>query len=271
MNYCGLQESFIFHLVRHGKALYQQGIVSLEEANDLDPNEISAVEESARDIVKTIDPSETVLVCSSPLGRCLHTAKVFVSVLERERIRIETFNSPCSVRIIPSLGEVLNFSWDLFCPLVEGGEVNFGGEKFHIEKSWTNPENLDGARYFNTNAISRIPGWVRSRLPYEYVKRIDSFETFAKVTSRFVSLLHAFMLTSKGRRMRIIATSHEALGVFAAIVFTNGKQQTLDLASYVTFEKKKDSLFIKQLGQLTNGCNQRDYFLAYEKHFHLED
>ena len=267
MNYFGLQESFIFHFFRHGKALYQQGIVTFEEANDLDPLEIPILEENARFIAKSIHPSETVLLCSSQFGRALHSAKVLVSVFEKQGIRIETFNNPCSVRIIPSLGEVSNFSWNLFCPLVDGGDVNFEGETFHIEKSWTNPEGLDGARYFNTNAISRIPGWVRSRLPYEYVKRIDSFETFAEVTSRFVSLMRAFMLTSKGKRMRIIATSHEALAVFAVIAFTNGKQQTLDLSSFVTFEKKGDNLFIRQVGSLTDGCNDLDYFQAYHRHF----
>lgn len=270
MKHHGLDESFIFHFFRHGKALYQQGIVSYEEANDLDPVEIPLLEANAEAIANSISPLETVLVCSSPFGRALHTAKVLVSVFDRKGIRIETFNLPGKVRIIPSLGEVANFSWDLFCPLVQGGEVSFEGEKFCIEKEWTNPENLDGARYFNTNAISRIPQGVRSKLPYGYVQKISSFETFEAVTSRFTSLLRAFMLTSKGRRMRIIATSHEALGVFAAIVFTNGKQQTLDPASYVTFEKEGENLFIKQVGKLANGCSERDYFRAYERHFHLE-
>jgi len=192
-------EAYIF---RHGETSYQQGKVCLSEAHDLTPEGISTVNNSSSELAKKLDPSLPVQIHSSPFGRCLHTAKVIKDNLERRGIK--------ALDIIGDdlIEEIRNFEWELFCPLVNGGEIEFEGDKFEVDKSLTNPQNLSSVRYLREDLAHKLAEEARKTLPPKYLRRIASFERYLSAVNRLNTKVNS--LRNRNGEIQILST-HEGL------------------------------------------------------------
>lgn len=173
----------VVYIFRHGETEYKQGPVTLTEANDLTPTGVRIVTESATNLAKVVGSGPDIALFSSPFGRCLHTAKVIKDKLEQTGI--------LTSNITPErlLGEVENFEWRLFCPLVFGGEVNFAGERFNINRELTNPEGVSSVEFFRRDLAHTLKGKARDSLPSAYLDKIAQFERYSEVAKRLELIL----------------------------------------------------------------------------------
>lgn len=190
--------------VRHGKSPYGQGKTSIERADDLTPAGIRIVKNEAKKIAGLI--KKGAIIFSSPYGRTLHSAKIIKAVLFK-------YGLGAIIIIEEDLRELNNFSWKLFQPLVEGGEVNFNGKNFLIDAAETNPNGLKYPDYIIKDEISQIPMKTMLFWPLGYIKKILSFESYYSVVARrdnFLSCLPE-KLKIHGRKYPAIIVTHDAL------------------------------------------------------------
>ncbi len=201
-----IMDTYIF---RHGESPYAQGIVSLKEADDLTPDGVVNVKDSASHLGQRLSRDFPVEIHSSPFGRCLHTARIIGNTLSDLRFRVSGITEDST------LSEVENFDWGLFLPLVVGGELEYGSERFTVDDSLTNPQGLSSVRYFRSDSAHGLSQGARKTLPREYLERIDSFERYPSVSGRLDTKLKALSDVERTRAVPVICT-HEALtGRFA--------------------------------------------------------
>ncbi len=240
-----LEPELNIDLLRHGQAKYEQGEVGIAEAGDLTEKGIAEVRASAAELAKLIRPDEEVAIWSSPTGRTLQTEKIVAEELKARGIQLrEVKGQP--IKVYKELGEVKNFSWGLFQPLVNGGEVTFGAEKFTIDKSQTNPRALSGGEYFNGGEIQNIPPEVKQTLPADYVAAIESFEEFPAVTARIMKPLKR-LNKLQDKKYRVIIVTHEALTGFIANLY-QADSQGINPAEFINLERKADKLIATRIG-----------------------
>lgn len=192
-------ETYVF---RHGESPYKQGKVSLSEAYDLTNQGISVVRDSTKDLSDRLKQGLPVQIHSSPFGRCLHTAKIIGQTLSEDGHRVS------EVREDELIGEVGNFDWSLFCPLVTGGDIEYEGERFRVDKALTNPQNVSSVRYFREDLAHRLSDQAKRTLPLKYQKRIASFERYPSIADRLNLKLES--LKNRNGEVQIIST-HEGL------------------------------------------------------------
>ncbi len=243
------------NIFRHGEANYNQREVSIDQAEDLTEKGIEEVKANVAKLAELIGPDEEVEIWSSPMGRTLHTAKLIAEVLENKGIRLRKKGDAreTGIKVHEQLTEVKNFSWNLFCPLLEGGEVEFGGKKFTIDKSLTNPKNLGYQEYFLNDEIKNIPQEVRDQLPKEYLD-----------TKRMMKPLeHLKKLEDKP--YRIIMVTHDALTGFIANVFSGGEQSGINPGEFINLERKDGKIVATKVGQSIEGDNDIDVIGEFDK------
>lgn len=192
-------ESYIF---RHGDTHYKQGEVSFSEANDLTNEGIQIVEDSSKGLSKRLRQDLPIQIHSSPFGRCLHTARIIGENLTEEGYMV------LDIGVDRLISEVGNFDWSLFYPLVVGGEIEYEGEKFGVDKSLTNPGGLSSVRYLREDLAHALSDKAKRRLPTKYLDKIASFERYPSVTSRLNLKLDS--LRNRDFEIQIIST-HEGL------------------------------------------------------------
>lgn len=264
----GNEGSLVFHLLRHGKTNYTQGAVPIADADDLTEEGIAQVSQSIHEIADQIQQGEKAIILSSPLGRALTGAKLNKEIFEKCSIAVEPFGKEkTGIVTVDLLSEVKNFSWELFVPLVHGGVLKYADVQFEVEKELTNPNDLTGSQYFNSDAIGKLPASVREQLPRPYVEAIDRFEKFNAVTARLVCVLRVFMMFRQVR-YRIVLHSHEALAAFPAMLFTDHQQQGLENGKFVTLERCGNKLHVTRVGDKTDGNSHSDFFQSYRRYFH---
>lgn len=256
-------------IFRHGKSNYTQPYeVPISEAQDLMPEAIEKVKENAEKLAEMIEPDEEVEIWASPMGRTLHTAKIISEVLEEKGITLRKKGTgegvEYGIKVWPELSEVKNFSWGLFEPLMNGGWVEFGENRFYVDKKLSNPKGLGYPDYFNTDAILDIPDEVKSQWPQEYVDRINSFETFKDVTGRIIKPLSR-LKQLHDKKYRIIMVTHDALTGFMANVFTGGEKGGLEPGTFINLERKDDKLVATQLGEIMEGNSDVDVIDEFNK------
>jgi broad specificity phosphatase PhoE len=247
-------------IFRHGESTYKQRQeVPIEEAKDLTPEGEEKVRENAEILAETIGDDEEVEIWSSPTGRTLHTARIISETFEEKGIKLRKKGSAeeHGIKIWEQLNEVHNFSWVLFEPLMNGGEVEFVGEKFNIDKNQSNPLGLGYPEYFTSGAIKEIPEEVKNQWPKEYVEQIEGFESFIEVTQRMMKPLER-LKKLQDKNYRVIIVTHDALTGFIANVFTAGEESGLDPGSFINLERKDGKLIVTKVGDRTEGESSKD-------------
>jgi len=249
----GLEKNFDANIVRHGDTEYEEGdeSVSVEEAEDLTEEGIKQIRNTAESIADQIGDEE-VRIWSSPTARTLHSAKVIAEVLQKKgkNIKLEPGGNEYGVRPFEQFGEVENLDFDLFEPLIKGGEVEYKGEKFYIDKAKSNPEDLGYPEYFIEDVAHKIPEKVKGEWPDEYVERIESFEKFSEVTNRLMKNLERAS-NAQDKDYRVIIVTHDALSMFLASCFTGGSKQGLDRSEYISLSREGDSFDVKGINGST--------------------
>lgn len=251
--------------MRHGTAKYGQMEVPFEEANDLTEQGIHEAEENAKKLAELIGSEEEVVIWSSPIGRTQQTAKIVANTFANKGIHIRRkgHEKTEGIRVFKELGEVKNFSWALFIPLVEGGEVTYGGKTFFVPKELTNPENLSPMHYFSLDAAHRLSRKAKKALPREYVQAVEKFERSREVVGR---LMKMFVRIEKleDKPYRIVMVTHDGLIGFLAKVFTDGKETGVKPADFVTVERKEGKLVVTQVGETRTGNSTTDVVDAFD-------
>lgn len=253
------ESSLRVDIFRHGKTKYEQKKVSIEEAQDLTEEGIEDVKVNAEKLADLIQPDEEVEIWSSPMGRTLHTAKIIVETLEQKGVRLRRKGDAkeSGIKIFEQLSEVKNFSWNLFSPLITGGEVEFGGRKFIIDKNLTNPNDIGYPEYFTEDGIKDITPEAKAQLPEDYVREIEGFEKFIDVTKRMMKPLSR-LKKLEDKSYRVIVVTHDALTGFIANVFSGSEQGGLNPSEFINLERKAGKLVATRIGELEEGDTDTD-------------
>jgi broad specificity phosphatase PhoE len=246
-------------ILRHGKTNYGQQEVPMEQANDLTSEGIEKVKISAKELADLVGREEEVEIWSSPMGRTLHTAKIVAEVLEQNGVKLRRKGDArdSGIKVFPQLGEVKNFSWSLFSPLVFGGDVEFNGHKFTIDKEKTNPKGLHYLEYFADDVIKSLPSEVTNQWPEGYVKAIEGFEKFASVTKRIMVPLSR-LKKLEDKSYRVIIVTHDGLAGFIANIFANSKQGSLNPGEFINLERRDGKLVATRVGDVQEGNSNTD-------------
>lgn len=249
-------------LFRHGETKYRQREVSLAEAYDLTEVGIAEVIGNTESLAVTVGRKTNVFVFSSPLGRSLHSAKLISQVLREYGLRAANED----IIIVPNLTEVRNFSWPLFCPLVQGGEIEFAGSRFLVDSAKTNPQQVSVGEYFNEDYIRKIPPRIRRELPPWYVNIIDSFEKFASVSARLLEVLRLISCFDREDSLFIIST-HDALAGFPAEVYSGKQLRGLPTGSFVDMKLSSEGVFVQDIPGFAGGNSNLELFETYKQRF----
>ncbi len=193
------------------------------------------------------------------MGRNLHTAKIIAETLEQKGVRLRRKGNAkeSGIKVFQQLSEVKNFSWNLFSPLITGGEVQFGGRKFFINKELTNPNNIPYPEYFIEDRIKDIPAESKAQLPEDYVREIEGFEKFIDVTKRMMKPL-ARLKKLKDKPYRVIIVTHDALMGFIANVFSGGECKGVNPGEFINLERREGKLVATRVGKLQKGDTETD-------------
>lgn len=260
------------NIVRHGPSTYRQsGKGDVKTAEDLNIvgryidgtkteeeiakgkiEAIKMIKKTAEEIAAEIEPDEEVAIWSSPTGRTLQTARIIGEVLQEKGIKLRKkgASKEYGVKNFERLGEVENFSWTLFEPLMNGGTVEYGDVKFSVDKSLSNPNNLGYPDYFTSDAIKDIPDEVKSQWPKKYVTEIEKFESFAEVTKRMADTLARLKKVSD-KKYRVIIVTHDALTGDIVKTFTQNQFSGIEPGQFISLQKKGGELVATRVGDIT--------------------
>jgi len=274
-------EQIKINIVRHGPSTYRQpkwndartaddlntvgryvdGQKTDEEITNGKNEAIDIIKKTANQIAAEIQEDEEVVIWSSPTGRTLETARIISEVLQEKGIRLrKKFNSPFGIQTFEKLGEVKNFSWPPFEPLMNGGELEYGGVKFKIDKSRSNPNNLGYPDYFTSDAIKKIPNEVKAGWPKNYVDEIEKFESFAEVNKRMIDTLSRLKKIGD-KKTRVIIVTHDALTGGIVKIYTHDKFSGINPGQLISLEKKDNKLVVTRVGDMMVGDSEMDILI----------
>lgn len=246
-------------IFRHGKAKYEQKEVPIEQAEDLTEEGIEEVKANAEELADLIQPNEEVEIWSSPMGRTLHTARIISETLEQKGVHLRRKGDAqeTGIKVFEQLSEVKNFSWNLFSSLITGGEVEFAGKKFIVDKNLTNPNNIGYPEYFTEDGMKDITPEAKAQLPEDYVREIEGYEKFVEVTKRIMKPLSR-LKKLEDKSYRVIIVTHDALAGFVANVFSGGEQGGLNPGEFINLERKEGKLVATRVGESEEGDSDTD-------------
>ena len=254
------------HGLRHGETHRLQKEARLEEADDLTENGIQQIRESAEKLADQINPDEEVVIWSSPLGRTLHTAKIVAEVFRERGLKFHAKGKAAEsgIKIFPQFIDAKHFSMRVFLQLMKGGEVQYQGNKFTIDKTKTNPRNLGYPEYFTSGAFQNIPDEVLNEFPEEYVKKLKKSEGFFATAGRMTKALERVNKVND-KPYRVIIVTHGALLGFLANSF-DATKHGVDKGEYVNLERNPaGKLLITGIGEETKiGTNNVDVLEKYK-------
>lgn len=275
----GKEKALKVDIVRHGPSMYRQPEwTDIETANDINTlgryddgakteeevrrgkeEAIEIVRETAGKIADEISPDEEVIIWSSPTGRTLETARIISRVLEERGIRLRKkgIAQEYGIKMFEQIGEVKNFSWSLFEPLMNGGEVEINGAKFRVDKALSNPEGLGYPDYFTSDALKQIPASVKQQWPEEYVAEIESFESFREVSERMTKALRRLKAVGD-KHYRVIVVTHDALTGDIVKTFTSGEASGINPGQLISLERVENKLVVTRAGNTTSGNSEED-------------
>lgn len=234
---------------RHGETLYLQGDHprALEDACDLTIDGEIGTRLSVIKLIqlRLFDPSRAIQIYSSPTGRTLHTAKLIREWLENFAFRVVCIESRRELR------EGGGFSWQIFTPLVMGGEVRRDGMVFKVDKQQTNPEDYDFAEYFFRDAAHCIPESAKAQWPMGFVQALERFERYNAIARRTFDFLKS--LARQSPASQIILVTHEALTCALVRAFTREWKLSLSRSEFMHLRMEDEGLFVERVGSITEG------------------
>ena len=268
-NFTGSNEGFVkslkINIVRHGPSTYTQpdwrdpktanDITTLVEITGSETEEdlsiakqkaIEIVTKSAEKIASEILPNEEVVIWSSPTGRTLETAKVILETLKSKGINIKKERPNLGIGIFEKLGEIKNFSWDLFKPLVDGGQVTVAGTEFYIDKNVSNPNNLSYSDYFKNDELRKISQEVLRTWPREFLNQIMDFETFFDVTKRVASSITRIKKVTD-KNYRLIIVTHDAFAGNILTTLFESETKSINPGQFISTERRGDDLVLTRI------------------------
>jgi broad specificity phosphatase PhoE len=267
------------NIVRHGPSTYRQpewdnvktaddlnaigqyvdGEKSDEEIAEGKKEAIEIIKKTADKIAAEIEPDEEIVIWSSPTGRTLETARIISEALQEKGIKIRKKGSleESGIKTFKKLGEVKNFSWPLFEPLMNGGEIEHNGTKCTIDKSLSNPDGLGYPDYFTSDAIKNIPQEVKDKWPKDYVEEIEKFESFSEANKRMIDTLSRLKKVGD-KKYRVIIVTHDALTGGVVKTFTHDEFSGINPGQLISIERKEDKLVAKRVGDITEGDSEKD-------------
>lgn len=268
-------ENLKIDIFRHGQAKYLQLETGINQADDLTPEGIREVRTNAEKLTGLIKDDEEVVIWSSPLGRTLHTAKIITEVLREKGIKLRPKKSASGeetlpesvIKVFKTFSEVKGFSWKMYYPLVEGGEVAINNKKFLIDKKETNPENLNSQLYYLKGAFKKISPAVKEKWPLTYRKIVENFEELSSATQRIIHPLQHLKKMGHEKPYRVIIVTHEALTVFLAQIYSGGKAAGIEPGDFINLERKDETLVVTQVGDLPRDeeSANRDVITSFEE------
>lgn len=263
-------------IFRHGQSTYRQGNDERDEheAHDLCattdcegvdiPSRIgracAQVRTNTMVVASLLNTGVPIKILSSPTGRTMHTGKIIKSELLYQGFTVDT------ILPVRALGEMHNFSWDLFGPLVWGGVVSYscddGLVSFRVLQEETNPSRLVCQDYFMTDAAHLIPTRITSRWPESYRQLLENLERFTAVTARALSYIKDVLVTTSEHH--VIFVTHDGIVLPLVKGFTYGAQRGLDPGSFLTLARhEKGHLIVTRVGNHTDGDCETDFFARY--------
>jgi broad specificity phosphatase PhoE len=256
------------NIVRHGPSTYSQpewrdpqtandittlrrivGDESFETINKGKQEAVAIIVNTANELAGEIQPQEEVVIWSSPTGRTLETAKIILDTLKAKGIKIRNGSLGREISVFDALGEIKNFSWDLFRPLIEGGSVEFAGHQFVIDKSQSNPNNISVLEYFKNDEMRKISKEVLDSWPQEYVLKVMEFETFFEVTKRVADVISRVKKVS-GKHYRLIIVTHDVFASNILINMFNSDTQYINPGEFISMERRGDQLLLTRVSRV---------------------
>ncbi len=242
---------FIF---RHGETTYSQGKVTIAEAHDLTPQGIDTTLTSAESLYQLLEESFPVTAWSSPYGRALHTALLCMDLVIGDFQTTVGEDAESSITICDSLEEVLQFNYQLFVCLVNGG--TFQGYTFNPCE--TNPDRISVESYFLTDRASQIPELVKSSWPVEIRTAVEAMESCEHATCRMHRFLRGLMQTSE--QTQHILFTHDGLLTLMVAEATDWKYLTLERGKFVRLSWMDDDLAVSYIEGRTIANHHRPIF-----------
>ncbi len=234
-------------IVRHGT--YYDGAKG-ELPDDLKPLNQKGIREvrlSAEKLAEMIGPDEEVAIWSSPMPRTLHTAEIIKETLRdkgKKFHKSDRFPDP-KISVFEELTEIKNYSPTFFNPLVRGGDVEFAGQRFYIDKNQTNPQNLSNLQYLAQGEAKKIDPGITKQWPQEYLDKISAIENYADTSKRIMKILSRVKMLSD-KPYRIILVTHQGLSSFVVKNLSGGKKEGLSPGEFLDFEARDEKLFSNQ-------------------------
>ena len=257
-----LKEIFVA-LVRHGWTKYTQGNGESELSSACDlhfssrqsfpPFTLPSDRMSEIDIGRKLrsminhllhdrEINRPIRIISSPTGRCLSTAKVIRSCIQRrdnlslaKKNGLELYGES-GIESDRAWGENRNFEWSIFEPLVKGGKIKHDDkEPFVIDAADSNPNGIDPLDYLDYNLIHSLPSSVTRKWPRWYVKRIRSFETPEERRKRLERNLRQIANKPNADRFLWIVVTHA--GIVAPLLrhYTDNRIRELPRGEWLLF------------------------------------
>jgi broad specificity phosphatase PhoE len=230
-------------IMRHGTYYDGEKGELPDDSKRLNEKGAQEVRQSAEKLAEIIGPDEEIAIWSSPMPRAIHTAEIIKETLtgkEKKFHKQDRFPDP-KISVFEELTEIKNYSPNIFNPLVKGGELEFAGKRFYIDKNKTNPKNLSTLQYLIQEEASKIDPETKKQWPQEYIASIDAIENYADATQRIMKILSR-LKTLGDKSYRIILVTHKGLTSFIVKNISGGESEGLNPAEFVDFEAQDGSL-----------------------------
>ena len=196
-------------------------VKDLKEENIVDlQNSISDFAEQNEEELR----SKEIVVWVSPFWRTLQTASELVNYLVDNNYNLK------KVSIIDQLREVDGFERPIFSACVNWWEVEIDGEKITLDKSQTNPDNLNYTDYFFQGKYREL-WWLH--------KRLWEIETYNEITDRSKNVLHR-TLKSVDKDTFLFMVTHQAWTDHAVVEKNGYKNGGLNPGEFLIYPPKKE-------------------------------
>jgi len=276
----------LIYVIRHGETNYGQGIVDIQNANDLTPRGTIDVTQSGLAIAESIPASYSLRIISSPYGRALHTAKILVNTIISKRPEILSVAPAYSQgnvevngeigetqidysKLIESSGEVIKsggFKMEYVFPLITGGTLEFGDNTIKIDPKLTNPDGYDYNTYMVTDTMKIVAKKMQGIFPEAYLRFLESVETFESVSSRMLTVIQRVVRRSNPHEALIIVT-HGSLMGFLSYVYSRQFLDEIKPGQIVALQVTDGKVAVTKAGDLQAAQNHIDLFEEFEKYF----
>ena len=189
----GSKKGARIYVFRHGESDYRQTFPSIEDANDLKKEGIKIVRQNAKELLALLKPikGEVMQIYSSPHGRTLHTSKIILEELNNGKVLSK------EIVVEEALADQRGYDYYLVSTLVNGGNINYKGIKFYVDKNITNPHRIKEKNY-GAREIDNIPESFLKTLPKNYLNEIRKIEKPFKIRKRTFKVIETILKKSRG-------------------------------------------------------------------------